>query len=120
MNINNFLKSIEEQKKKEEQEYQEYLKHEVFNKINEYKKFYNSFEGDSIMTESLLSTGIFGFYDNIFISIVSTLESIDILLRKKHTGDAIVLLRKYYDASIISIYICLICEKSVNNSCNSK
>ncbi len=108
--FNSFIKDMKNQKNKENQQEQDYLNHELFNKISDYKIFYDSLN-ELLFLDSLppiLIGKTFRFHDAIFRSISITLESIDILLRKKHINDAISLIRKYYDASIISIYLCLV------------
>lgn len=90
---------------------QEYINHEVFDKIILYKNFYEKLS-ESVHRYldplQIVEKGILRFHNTLFRSIKTTLESIELLLKAKHINDAIALVRKYYDASLINIYLYLV------------
>lgn len=87
-----------------------FIKHKVFNQLQEFSEFY---EHLSDLTMGFLSTGttaIFNLDTNTFTSISETLDSIKIVLTKGRVNDAYSLFRKYFDSTIINIYTNLYLE----------
>lgn len=82
-----------------------YSNHSVFEKLLKYAEFYNDLS-DSII--GFASLGVYSYVNidtYVYRSISGTLESIRNTLLKGRVSDAYALLRKYYDAAIINVYI---------------
>ncbi|HLP48799.1 MAG TPA: hypothetical protein VK469_22855 [Candidatus Kapabacteria bacterium] len=92
----------------------EYNDHPVFDKLSKYAKFYKSLSF-SIMRFVTMGTSSFINIDTFaYSSMQGTLESIRNILEKGRLGDAYALLRKYYDAAIINIYVNLYLDENFN------
>lgn len=90
----------------------DYLNHDVFNRLDEMIDFYKSISF-SVMGFIKLGTGTKAFINidsYMYSSVQGTLESIKMVLENGRLNDAYSLLRKYYDSSIINIYTNLYLE----------
>lgn len=88
-----------------------YKSHVLFPQIRKYIEFYESLTS---LIFGRLSLGVSNmFFDTYLIgSTQSTLESIEMLLKEKKINDAYALMRKYYDATNLSIYVHLYLEEN--------
>lgn len=83
----------------------EYAEHSIFEQLQQYSDFYDSL---SFSIMNLVSPGIEVFLNLdscAYSSIKGTMESIGDVLKKGRINDGYALLRKYYDSTIINIYI---------------
>lgn len=89
----------------------DYESHPIFSQLRKYIEFYDSL---SFLVFGRLTPGVsyMGFDTYLLSSIQSTLESIELLLKAKKINDAYALLRKYYDATNLSIYVHLYLEEN--------
>ncbi|MBA0883849.1 hypothetical protein [Flavobacterium undicola] len=86
--------------------------HKVFKQLKDISEFY---DGLSFATIGAITLGVKNHINldkQTFTSIKGTLESIQHVLHKGRVNDAYSLLRKYYDVTIINIYIILFIEDS--------
>lgn len=91
-----------------------YLNHPIFEQLSKYKDFYGDL---SVSVMGIPPLGISTIYNHdsyIFSSMEGTLDSIREILISGHINDAFALLRKFYDAAIINIYIILYLEEYFN------
>lgn len=82
----------------------EYLEHEVFQVLKDFKEYYSSL---SFRAFGFLSQGVervFNIDSYILSSIEGTLDSVSLILSKGRMNDAFALVRKYNDAIIMDIY----------------
>jgi hypothetical protein len=83
----------------------DYLKHEVFDVINDFIDFY---EGISFSSFGFLSRGVsndvFDIDSYIYSAIGGTLDSIRLVLEKGRINDAFALTRKYHEAVVMDIF----------------
>lgn len=88
-----------------------YESHILFSEIRKYIEFYESL---SFLICDRLSPGVSNMlFDTYLIrSMQSTLESIEMLLKAKKINDAYALMRKYYDATDLSIYVHLYLDEN--------
>lgn len=90
-----------------------YKSHTLFSEIRKYIEFYESL---SFLIFGRSPLGVSNVFFNTYLigSIQSTLESIEVLLKEKKINDAYALMRKYYDATNLSIYIHLYLEENLS------
>jgi len=82
----------------------EYINHEVFDRLEEVKDFYNSLSFGVMKWTSMGTQGIINLDTYVFSSIAGTVESISVLLKNGRINDSYALLRKYFDSTFINIY----------------
>jgi len=90
---------------------QKYKNHPLFSDLNLYEEFYESL-ASIVFPYSTMGTMALGNIDSyVLTSIQGTLKSMKTILLNGMINDAYALLRKYYDAVIISIYSNLYLEE---------
>ena len=95
---------------------EDYLKHQVFDSLKTYEDFYESLSYnvmtliDYILDRTEFHTTL-NHNTYLLSSIGATLNSINVVLQAGRINDAYALLRKYYDSSIINIYLNLLIEE---------
>ena len=87
-----------------------YETHKVFEQLKDIAEFYDVLSFATIGTVTLGVMNHINLDKQTFTSIKGTLESIQHVLHKGRVNDAYSLLRKYYDVTIINIYIILVIE----------
>jgi len=92
----------------------EYNDHPVFDKLSNYAKFYKILSFSIMRFATLGTSSLINIDTFVYSSMQGTLEAIKDILEKGRLGDAYVLLRRYYDAAIINIYINLYLEEHFN------
>ena len=91
-----------------------YKNHPICIDLNRFIDFYSSFSF-AIMSYPTLGTKTLLNVDTYFYaSIQGTLDSIKIILKQGKIGDSFALLRKYYDSTILNIYINLYLTENCN------
>lgn len=93
---------------------EEYMKHGVFQQINQYAEFYKDLSFHIMNWTSQGTEAFINLDTYVYSSIQGTLESIYDILQKGRINDAYALLRKYYDSSIINVYSNLYLEDNFN------
>ncbi|PKO18940.1 hypothetical protein CVU37_06100 [candidate division BRC1 bacterium HGW-BRC1-1] len=93
---------------------QEYQSHRVFSELDQYIEFYKSLADSVFMFVSMGTKAIGNIDSYAFSSIQGTLTSIRTILCAGRINDAYALLRKYYDAAIITIYSNLYIEEHLS------
>lgn len=81
-----------------------YTGHEVFIRLNEFKKFYDSLSFSTMGFSTMGTKALVNLDTYVFSSIAGTLESINEILLKGRVNDAYALLRKHFDSTMINIY----------------
>lgn len=89
-----------------------YSEHRVFDKLSKFSEFYNDLSYSIMPFASMGVRSIVNIDTYIYTSMQGTLESIRGVLEKGRISDAYALLRKYYDAAIINIYINLYLDEN--------
>jgi len=92
----------------------EYKNHKVFKKINELIQFYDSLSFNVMSFCTSGTSAITNIDTYLFSSLKGTLESIHDILIKGRINDSYTLLRKYYDATIIDVYVILYLDDHIN------
>jgi len=83
----------------------DFVEHEVFKTLTYYAEFYDSL---SFLIMNWIAHGTLAVYNldtYTYSSIKGTIESINDVLKKGRINDAYALLRKYYDSTLINIYV---------------
>jgi hypothetical protein len=83
----------------------EYLEHAVFGELTEFVGFYEALSNTIMGFVSQGTKAIFNLDTYVFTSISGTVESIKEVLYSGRLNDAYALLRKYYDSTIVNVYI---------------
>lgn len=83
---------------------EKYQKHRIFDELNTYIEFYETFSMSVFGFCSMGTRSIRNIDSYVYSSIQGTLESIRDTLRKGRISDAYALLRRYYDSAIINVY----------------
>ncbi len=81
-----------------------YIKHEVFKKLDSYINFYESLSFGIMNWLSGATLSFINIDTYAYSSIQGTLESIKIILQKGRINDSYALLRKYFDVTLINVY----------------
>lgn len=89
-------------------------KYEVFEKLDEFAKFYDDLSYTTSGFVTFPMTQIININTFMFISISQTLNSIKEVLSKLRFSDAYTLLRKYYDSFMINIYVNLSLHEKID------
>ena len=84
--------------------------HPVFKQLERYERFYENLSISIMQIIPLGVTGVINFNSYIYSSMQGTLESIREVLYRGRINDAFALLRKFYDAVIINVYVMLFLE----------
>jgi hypothetical protein len=82
-----------------------YSAHNVFSDLDYYMSFYGSFSTSILHFCTIGTRAIMNIDTYVYSSIQGTLESAKHVLKNGRIGDAYALLRKYYDAAVMNVYI---------------
>jgi hypothetical protein len=92
----------------------EYLEHPLFEQLEKYLDFYDSMSFSIMGFLSQGTQGIINHDTYAYSSIMGTIDSIKCVLEKGRINDAYALLRKYFDSTLINIYVNLYLEANFN------
>lgn len=90
----------------------EYKEHAVFNDLDKFISFYNSFSMSIMGFVTLGTRAVMNIDTYVYSSTQGTLESIKLVLEKGRIGDAFALLRKYHDSVTLNLYTNLYLEQN--------
>jgi hypothetical protein len=91
-----------------------YLEHIIFSQLTEYINFYDTLSFSIMSFSSLGTKAVLNLDTYAYSSIKGTIESIKEILLKGRINDAYSLLRKYYDSTIINVYVNLFLNDHFN------
>ena len=89
---------------------EEYEKHEVFETINKMKDYYDGLADTCFQFIPTGTLAAANYSSYVYLSIETTLESIEMLLKNGHITDAFVLIRKLFDTAMVEIYLNVVRE----------
>lgn len=89
---------------------QGYLEHQIFKQLDGYLEFYDSLSFSIMGWHSQGTLGITNLDTYAFSSIEGTIDSIKCVLENGRINDGFALLRKFYDSTLINIYVNLYLE----------
>lgn len=92
----------------------QYIEHKVFEELALYSNFYRQWSFSIMHWVPVGTTAIMNIDTYVYSSIHETLESIKDLLIKGRINDSYSLLRKYYDGTLINVYVNLVLEEGFN------
>ncbi|MDK1682435.1 hypothetical protein [Acinetobacter terrestris] len=79
--------------------------HEILNQLQSFIDFYGSLSFTVMHFIPLGTKALFNFDTYIYEAMKGTLESILVLIENGRVNDAYALLRKFYDISLINVYV---------------